>query len=126
VTVVECGFVGHPAIEMAGASPDGLVGDDGLCEIKCPTPATHLATLRGSPIADKYVKQMQFQMACTGRAWCDFVSYDPRMPVEMQLHITRVHADADQIAAIEAAIAQFLTEVDEAVADLTVKYRKAA
>jgi putative phage-type endonuclease len=126
LVVVEEGFVPHPAIDMAGASPDGLVGDGGLVEIKCPNTATHIATLRGAPIADKYIKQMQFQMACTGRAWCDFVSYDPRLPVEMQLHITRVNADLKLIAEIEAAAIEFLAEVEATVADLTLRYRKAA
>lgn len=126
VSVVECGFFDHPTISMAGASPDGLIGDVGLVEIKCPTTATHIATLRGATIADKYVKQMHFQMACTGRSWCDFVSYDPRLPVEMQLHVTRVHADPALIEAIETATADFLAEVDATVADLTNRYRKAA
>lgn len=126
VTVQEVGFLSHPTITMAGASPDGLVGDDGMVEIKCPNPATHQATLLGGPIADKYVKQMQFQMACAGRQWCDFVSYDPRWPVEMQLHVTRVARDDTLIAAIEAAIVNFLAEVERDVAALTTGYRKAA
>jgi putative phage-type endonuclease len=126
VSVVEEGFVLHPTIAMAGASPDGLVGDDGMVEIKCPNPATHQATLLGAPIADKYMKQMQFQMACTGRQWCDFVSYDPRWPVEMQLHVTRVPRDGDLIASIEAHIIEFLAEVDRDVDALTASYRKAA
>jgi putative phage-type endonuclease len=124
--VVEEGFVPHPTIEMAGASPDGLVGDDGMVEIKCPNPATHQATLLGGPIADKYVKQMQFQMACTGRQWCDFASYDPRWGVEMQLHVTRVQRDDEMIAAIEAAVVEFLSEVDANVATLSNLYKKAA
>lgn len=126
VSVIECGFFNHPTIAMAGASPDGLVGDDGLVEIKCPNTATHIATLRGAPIADKYVKQMQFQLACTGRRWCDYVSFDPRMPVEMQLHCVRVERDDAAIAEIEAAVTAFLAEVDAEVAELTAKYRKEA
>jgi len=93
VSVVEVGIVLHPTIENAQASPDGLVGDDGLVEIKCPLTATHIATLRGGEIDGKYMKQMQWQMACTGRAWCDFCSFDPRLPAEMQLHIRRVSRD---------------------------------
>jgi len=73
VLVDELGFVPHPTIEGAGASPDGLVGDDGLVEIKCPNTATPIDTLLTGSIPSKYVAQMQFQMACTGRAWCDFV-----------------------------------------------------
>lgn len=126
VSVLEEGFVRHPTIAMAGASPDGLVGDDGLVEIKCPNTATHIATLTGAAIDDKYVKQMQFQMACTGRRWCDFVSYDPRMPVEMQLHVRRVERDDEMIAAIEEAVTTFLAEVDATVADLDQRYRRTA
>lgn len=126
VSVCEVGFIEHPTIAWAGASPDGLVGDDGLVEIKAPNTATHIATLTDAPIADKYVKQMQFQMACTGRAWCDFVSYDPRLPVEMQLHVARVMRDDAEIAEMEAAIVEFLGEVEATVASLTERYRKAA
>src|SRR6476619_1024978 len=72
--VQQIGFVPHPSIAMSGASPDGLVGDDGLLELKCPNTATHIETLLTGRIPDKYVKQMQFQMACTRRAWCDFAS----------------------------------------------------
>lgn len=125
-TVVEVGMVPHPTIAMAGASPDGLVGDDGLIEIKCPNTATHIATLRGGSIDGKYLKQMQFQMACTGRQWCDFASYDPRLPVEMQLHVVRVPRDDAMIAEIEAATIAFLAEVDVTVADLSNRYMKEA
>lgn len=126
VSVMEEGFVPHPTLAWAGASPDGLVGIDGLVEIKCPNSATHIDTLLGAPIADKYVKQMQFQMACTGRKWCDFVSYDPRLGVDMQLHIRRVDRDPVLIGEIEAAVRLFLDEVEAKVAALTEKYRKAA
>lgn len=126
VSVAEEGFVPHPTIAMAGASPDGLVGDEGMVEIKCPNSGTHVVTLRGGPIPDKYMKQMQFQMACTGRRWCDFASYDPRLPVEMQLHVQRVERDDAMIAEIEAAVIAFLAEVEATVDDLNTRYRKAA
>lgn len=125
-TVIEVGFCPHPTIGMAGASPDGLVGDDGLVEIKCPSTATHIATLRGGNIPDKYVKQMMFQMACTGRQWCDFASYDPRLPVEMRLHVQRILRDDDAIANIETAVVNFLADVDATVADLMGRYMKEA
>lgn len=125
-TVDQVGFVPHPSIEMAGASPDGLIGSDGLIEIKCPNSATHIATLRGAAIDDKYVKQMMFQMACTGRKWCDFVSFDPRLPEEMQMHVRRVPADPEQIAEIEAAVSAFLVEVEEELADLRARYLEQA
>lgn len=124
--VVECGFYNHPEIEMSGASPDGLIGENGLIEIKCPNTATHIATLRGAEIEGKYIKQMQWQMACTGTDWCDFVSFDPRLPDEMQLHIRRVERDNEMIADIAAHVIEFLAEVDAAIADLTTRYRKAA
>lgn len=124
--VVECGFFDHPEIAMTGASPDGLIGDNGLIEIKCPNSTTHLAALEGASIDGKYIKQMQWQMACTGTDWCDFVSFDPRLPDEMQLHIRRVERDNEMIADIAAHVIEFLAEVDAAIADLTTRYRKAA
>lgn len=126
VTVIEAPFVRHPVIEWSGASPDGLVGDNGLVEIKCPNTATHIATLQGSNIDQKYIYQMQWQMACTGTDWCDFASYDPRLPVEMQLHVRRVDRDAELIAEIEAEAIAFLDEIAATVADLENTYRKAA
>ena len=122
VTVEEVGFVDHPTLAMSGASPDGLVGSAGLVEIKCPITKTHFETLEGAPIADKYIKQMQWQMACTGREWCDFASYDPRVPESMKLHVTRVDRDDALIAEIEAEVSAFLIEIDMRVADLRARY----
>jgi putative phage-type endonuclease len=124
--VAEVGFIPHPTINMAGASPDGLVGADGLLEIKCPNTARHMDTLLGEPIAGKYVAQMQWQMACSGRAWCDFVSYDPRLPESMRLYVQRVKRDDARIAELEAEVRTFLAEIDRKVADLTARYMKAA
>ena len=124
VDVAEIGFVNHPTIGMSGASPDGLVGSDGLVEIKCPASATHIETLRGGTIPDKYIKQMHWQMACTERAWCDFASFDPRLPLEMQLHVTRVERDDKLLAEIESEVRAFLAEVDSTVADLRARYMK--
>lgn len=124
--VIETGFHPHPTIALSGASPDGLVGEIGLVEIKCPNTATHIATLTGSNIDRKYLLQMQWQMACVGRDWCDFASFDPRLPDEMQLHIRRIERDDELLAEIEAEVTKFLAEVDETVAQLTDKYRKAA
>lgn len=126
VTVIEAPFVRHPVIEWSGASPDGLVGDNGLVEIKCPNTATHIATLQGSNIDQKYIYQTQWQMACTGTEWCDFASFDPRLPIEMQLHVRRVDRDAELIAEIEAEAIAFLDEIAATVADLETTYRKAA
>lgn len=120
--VSELGLVRHPTIIGAHASPDGLVGDDGLLEIKCPQSATHIDTLLTGSIPGKYETQMLWQMACTGREWCDFASYDPRMPVEMQLFVKRFTRDAERIAELEAEVRAFLTELDSTVASLTRLY----
>ena len=122
--VVEVGFIPHPTIENTGASPDGLVGDDGLVEIKCPNTATHITTLRGASIDLKYVLQMHWQMICTGRTWCDFVSFDPRLPYEMQMHVQRVDLDTDLAAEITREVEKFLAELQETIDDLTAKFGK--
>ena len=121
---VKVGLVIHPTIEMSAASPDRLVGDDGLLEIKCPNSSTHIRTLKGAPIDPDYMKQMQWQMACTRRVWCDFVSYDPRFPAEMAMKVIRVPRDEAMIAEIGAAVVSFLAEVDAMVEELTRLYRQ--
>lgn len=127
VEVALIGFVDHPALPMAGASPDGLVGSDGLIEIKCPSTSTHVDTLLAQEIPAEHVKQMLWQMACTGRQWCDFVSYDPRLPPEMALFVKRLPRDAEAIAALETEIAAFLSEVAAKVDALRALYlRKVA
>ena len=118
VMVEETGLVDHPNIAMAGASPDGLVGEDGLVEIKCPNTATHIDTLLTQTVPAKYITQMQFQMACTGRQWCDFVSFDPRMPQKAQIFIKRVLRDDSFIKEIESEIKKFLAEVSAKVDQL--------
>ena len=115
VLVDEVGFVPHPSIQMAGASPDGLVGDDGLIEIKCPNTATHIDTLLSETVPTKYYTQMQFQLACTGREWCDFVSFDNRLPTELQLFVKRVSRDEMYIKLMEAEIVQFIAELDDKI-----------
>jgi len=117
--VEEVGFVQHPTIAWAGASPDGLVGDDGLVEIKCPNTATMIDTLLTGKVPQKYYIQMQMQMACTQRAWCDYVVFDPRMPTKAQLFVKRVPRDSAFIAEMEAEIINFLAEVDVQVSQLT-------
>ena len=123
--VAEVGFVPHPSL-FAGASPDGLVGDVGLVEIKCPNTSTHIDTLLGKSAPSKYVTQMQWQMACTGRAWCDFVSFDPRMPEDLRLFVCRVHRDDGHISTLEAEVADFLREVDATVEALRALTRREA
>lgn len=118
--VTPVGFVIHPHIDMAGASPDGLVGADGLVEIKCPNTATHIDTLLNGAVPEKYYLQMQWQMICCERKWCDFVSYDPRLPARMQLFVSRV--DVAPPEALEKAVRLFLTEVDATVSALSEKF----
>jgi putative phage-type endonuclease len=117
--VVETGMVSHPTIAMSGASPDGLVSIDGLLEIKCPETKSHIDTVLSGEAPAKYIPQMQWQMACTGRAWCDFVSFDPRLPANVQMFVRRVLRDDDLIQAYEAEVRKFLAEVDSAVDRLT-------
>ena len=117
-TVDQVGWIDHPTIEFSGSSPDGLVGEDGHIEIKCPKAATHLDTLLTGTIDDKYLLQMQFQMACSGRKWNDFVSYHPSFPEDKQLKIIRVDRDNAMIADIEKAVKIFLADVEKIVSEL--------
>ena len=125
VDVEPAPFVIHPAIPDSGASPDGFVGSDGLVEIKCPFTATHIDTILSGKVDSKYVTQMQWQMACTGALWCDFVSYDPRMPEHLAIYVKRVPRDGAVIAELEAAVRDFLSEVAKTVTALEA-YAEAA
>jgi len=118
VLVDETGLVDHPVIPMSGASPDGLVANDGLVEIKCPNTATHMDTLLTKTPDSDYVGQMQWHMACTGRKWCDFVSFDPRMPENLQLCVIRVNRDDKKIEEIEKEVIKFLSEIDQKITQL--------
>jgi putative phage-type endonuclease len=116
--VTDVGFVNHPTIEAAGASPDGLVGDLGLIEIKCPNSHTAIETLLSQTVPSKYNTQMQWQMICTGRHWCDFVSFDPRLPAELQLFIKRVEYDPVFGAMLEKEVISFLKELNNKIEQL--------
>ena len=120
--VKEVGFINHPRIEMSGASPDGLAGDDGLVEIKCPNTATHIDTLLSGKVPTKYITQMQWQMLCCQRKWCDFVSFDNRLPEHLQLFVQEVEFDQEYCAMLEKEVTQFLAELDSKVAKLKEKY----
>ena len=115
VMVEEVGFVQHPKIEMAGASPDGLVGLFGMLEIKCPNTATHIDTLLSQSVPTKYITQMQWQMRCCERQWCDYVSFDNRLPAELQLFVKRVEFDSAYVAMLEEEVIKFLAELDDKV-----------
>jgi len=117
-SVDEVGFCQHPSSSRAGASPDGLVGDFGLVEIKCPKVATHLAYLIAGVVPATYKNQMMWQMACTGREWCDFASFRPDLPEHLQLFIVRYKRDPERIKELEAAVVAFLDTVDKMVNQL--------
>lgn len=122
VEIEEVGFIPHPAIAMAGCSPDGLVGKDGLVEIKCPNTATMIEVLLGAKIDPAYYNQVQFQLCCTGRQWADLVTYDKRLPTGMQMHIARIERDDDLIAGIETEVVQFLIDLEATVGLLRKRY----
>jgi putative phage-type endonuclease len=115
VMVEEIGFIDHPIVYMSGASPDGFVGEDGLIEIKCPNTATHIDTLLTQTIPAKYIPQIQWQLSCTNRKWCDFVSFDPRMPENLQLYIQRVEFHPEYVEMLIKEVSVFLDEVEKKV-----------
>ncbi len=121
VLVEEVGFITHPNIAMAGASPDGLV-EGGMVEIKCPESKTFLEVmLSNNPVESKYFAQMQWQMRCADRPWCDYVVFDPRFPPKAQLFIVRVNRDDRWIEEAETEVKKFLAEVEEKVQALKQK-----
>ena len=121
--VVPVGFVEHPAIGMTGASPDGFVGADGLVEFKCPLTSTHLDTLLGGKISGDYITQVQWQMACLPeRQWCDWASFDPRLPASMRLFIQRVPRNDKMIEDLNGEVIAFLVELNDKLAALRAKY----
>ena len=124
VFVDEMGICYHPVLKHTHASPDGLVGGDGLIEIKCPNTTTHIETLKAKKAPSKYINQMMWQMRCTDRQWCDFVSFDPRLPSHLQLFIVRVERDEAIIADLEAKVAEFLTEVEKEIEALNKEWEK--
>ena len=126
VEIEEVGFVPHPTIDMAGCSPDGLVDKDGLVEIKCPNTATMIEVLLGAPVNLSYASQCHFQMACTGRQWCDLVTYDNRLPGGMRMHIQRIHRDDKIIAKLNIEVEQFLIDLDATVDLLRKRYMQEA
>jgi putative phage-type endonuclease len=120
--VVKIGLIPHPTIANAHASPDSLVGDEGGLELKCPTSATHLRTLLEQAVPEDHLPQVHWAMACSGRQWWDFVSYDPRFPSDMQMYVQRVMRDEAVIAALEAEAESFLGEVAGKLGELYERY----
>ena len=119
--VEEMGFIDHPTIEGFGCSPDGVVGE-GLIEIKCPNTATHIETVLENKAPSKYIPQMQCQMAVTGAKWCDFVSFDPRVPEDLQLFVVRVDRDQEYIDKMEVEVKKFLSEIEDLIIKLEVNH----
>lgn len=122
--VVEVGFVDHPLISGAGCSPDGLVGDDGLIEIKCPNTATFIEILLRDEVPQKWQTQIQMQLDCTGRKWCDFVCYDPRMPEGAQMYVKRIERDEMFISTMREMIETFIKELNETVEKIKIKIQE--
>lgn len=119
--VVEVGFCPHSTLDKSGASPDGLVGELGLVEIKCPQPAKHIKNLMGGTIDKAYMLQMQWQMECTGRTWCDFVSFNPSFPEHLKMQVTRVDADPKLQAELRQAVTDFVQQVQGKLAELEAR-----
>ncbi|WP_175869146.1 lambda exonuclease family protein [Bartonella gabonensis] len=122
--VTRCGFIQHPTIKMAGASPDGLIDKEGLIEIKCPRSTNHMRFFIDNEIKPEYLAQMQFQMASTGRKWCDFISYDPRFTGDsshLRMKIKRIIRDEKQIEQINQAVESFLAEIEQEMQKLSKK-----
>lgn len=112
--VVETGFCLHDVLRT-GVSPDGLIGNNGLLEIKCPQPKTHLEYMRlpKGTCPSAYKWQIQGQLWITERDWCDFVSFNPDFPEASQLIVRRVHREEDMIAELEHEIVIFLEEMEK-------------
>lgn len=126
VMVEQVDYVPHPSIKNAGASPDGVV-EDGLIEIKCPDSKTHFNYLIANVVPEQYKPQMAWQMACTGAKWCDFVSFDNRVPEGLQYFEIRYMRDDAYIAELEKEVKKFLDEVNARYEQLNeILTRKAA
>jgi putative phage-type endonuclease len=122
--VDEVGFIKHPTILWFGASPDGLVGSDGLVEIKCPRSTTHLEYIQAKKPPQKYIPQMLAQLSCTGRKWVDFVSFDNRFPEHLQLFVVRFEPSAEELEKFESKVKEFLSEVNNLMEQLCPSHTK--
>lgn len=121
-TTRRVGFVTSELIPRFGCSPDRLVGTDGLAQIKCPKTTTHLNYRLAGVVPEEYEPQLVAEMACTGRQWADFVSFDPRLTdPDLRLLVIRLPRNEKRIAEVEAAVMEFLAEVDQTIAKLTGK-----
>lgn len=123
VIVDQVPFIDHPTIKMAGCSPDGLVGDNGLIEIKIPNPENHIKALLtdNKELITTYFSQVQWQLACSNRSWCDLISFDPDLSEEYQFSISRIYRDDEWIKQAENEVIKFLSEVEIGVLTLKEK-----
>lgn len=112
VMVDRVGFVLHPVFDFAGSSPDGLVGNDGYVEFKCPKTTTHLKWMQAGGVPEEHQEQCLFNMRCEERAWADFVSYDPRLPEGLRIFVARMDRDEERIVRIDEEVQRFQNEVE--------------
>jgi predicted phage-related endonuclease len=126
VAIERVGCVLHPLIEGTLCSPDGLIAGDGMVEFKCPNTNTHVDFILGAAIPDRYLQQMQWQMACTGRLWCDYVSFDPRLPEDLRMWVERVERDNKRIGQLEAEVQGFLQDLAHQITSLNKLRRREA
>jgi putative phage-type endonuclease len=126
VAIERVGCVLHPLIDGTLCSPDGLIGRDGMVEFKCPNTSTHVDFVLGAAIPDRYIQQMQWQMACTGRVWCDYVSFDPRLPEDLRMWVERIERDNKRIGQLEAEVRGFLQDLEHQITSLNKLRRKEA
>ena len=120
--ITRVGLIRHPSIANAHVSVDALVGDDGGLEIKCPTSSVHLQTLLADAVPEDHLPQIFWSLACTRRAWWDFVSYDPRFPPGLQMFVKRIERDETAIATMEGEVERFLYELEEKINALAERY----
>jgi putative phage-type endonuclease len=116
--VTQVGLIVHPEMPFAASSPDGLVGSEGVLEIKCPKTTTHLRWRQKNSCPEEHVAQLYWELCCTGREWADFVSYDPRLPERLQLFAVRVFPEKELMAQMESEVTKFNTELEEAICQL--------
>lgn len=124
VMVDTAGFILHPHFDFAGASPDGLIGDDGGLEIKCPKTTTHIRWLLAGKVPEEHQAQMFWNMRCCERQWWDFQSYDPRLPDGLKTFVVRLERDEQRLAEIEEEVVRFNNEVEQTVAFLRQRVRE--
>lgn len=121
VMVDQVGFVLHPTMNFSGGSPDGIVGKDGLIEIKCGKTTTHLKWMQAGIVPEEHQAQIQWNLCCTGRQWADFISFDPRLPEGLRIFVVRMLRDDKRIAEMEEEVVRFNDEIEFALKGLRAR-----